>query len=441
MHLTTIRLLAISGLYLASTSASPVARRAVDQVEKIDFNAMFNGSLGTLPAMWLVSQGALAAFKTANSTHVVQRQDEQRRTDLENGAVMAAFISSMLTLPIKIHDEGVANGVCEALSASASGMGSAIVSQESGKKIFSGNSTDDDWEQGAIPGGVVGGAFGAVVGTTLSKTICNKLKKGGGKKPDLPNRPDSGLLKDLIESPTRILGDAACVVMNELLAEVGMDIAQRMHLAQQLRELLQLTELHGLARTVQHLTREMTRQIHALSDLVADAAGLAAAEAALASLASLAVESTAVLGIVQTVPLRVPSNPALENLQIITLHLSGTLELVASLPETAALAKGLRSGVYALRDQVDRQIQEQDAEDPKEEGPEVPKEEDSEHPKQDEPENDPLEDEEPVEDHDNVDVAPPPPPPPKKEPPPPIEECKVIKDCLWIFCVDRNKCP
>ncbi|KAJ4347504.1 hypothetical protein N0V95_005378 [Ascochyta clinopodiicola] len=389
--------------------------------------------------MWVVSQGALAALKSANPAHVVRRQDEQNRTDLENGGVMAAFIGSMLALPIKINDGGVANGVCEALSAAANGMGTAIVSQESGKAIFSGNSTDDDFQQGAVPGGFVGGSFNAVVGAMLTKTICDKLKTGGDKNLELPNRPGLSLLKDLIKSPTRLLGDAVCLAMSELLAEAGMDIARRMHLAQQLRELLQLTELHGLARTVQLLTREMTRQLHALSDLIADAAALTAAEAALASLASLAVESTAVLGIAQTVPIRVASNPALENLQTITIHLSVTFELVASLPETAALAKGLRSDVDALRNHVTRQIEQQNAGGPQEEGREDSKQNESEDP-QDEPKNNPPENEGPVEDSNDVAVPPPPPPPPEQEPPPPVEECVISISCVLFFCWESEKC-
>ncbi|KAF9690550.1 hypothetical protein EKO04_011509 [Ascochyta lentis] len=427
MRFTTTHFFAVFGLHLASTLASPVARRETHQVADLDFNDMFDGSLGTLPAMWLVSQGALAAFKTANSTHVIQRQDEQGRTDLENGGVMAAFISSMLTLPVKLFDGGMANGLCEALSGGASSMGSAVVSQESGKEIYGGNSTDDDFEQGAVPGGFIGGSFGAVVGTTLSKTICDKLKNGHDEKPKLPDRPGSDLLDELIKSPTRLMGDALCLATSELLEEIGVKLARRVHFAQQLRELLQLSELHGLARTVQHLTREMTRQMHALSDLVADAVALTAAEAALASLALLAVESTAVLGIVKVVSLKVPSNPALENLQTITLHLSATFELVASLPETAALAQGLRSGVKALHDQVTRQVKEQNAEDPDQEQP------DDEHP----------EDEENGDGPDNVGVPPPPPPPPEQEPPPPPpeeEECWWIEIC-FIVCVPVKKCP
>lgn len=120
MHLKTVHRFAIFGLRFFCTSASPVTRRGDHEYNDIDLNAVFDGTLGTLPALWLVSQGALAGFKSANSTHNIRRQEDQERTDLENGGVMAAFIATMLTLPVKMHDENPMHGFCEALLSGAS---------------------------------------------------------------------------------------------------------------------------------------------------------------------------------------------------------------------------------------------------------------------------------------------------------------------------------
>lgn len=357
MHFKLILSFIVFGLHLVNTWASPLATRDEHETKHIDYNAMFDGSLGNLPAMWLVSQGALAGFKTANSTHILRRQEDQARTDLENGAVMAAFISQMLLLPVKIHDKNAVQGMCQALFAGATAMGAAVVGQESGEEVFNGNSTsDDDLAQGALPAGFIGGSFTAVIGTTLSKTICDRFESKSSK-PELPTRPGLDALEDLVQLPGRILGDAACLAISNLASELGIDLARGLHFGQQLREILQVTEQIGLVDTVRHATTEMTRQVQSLSSLAKTPQNLAPAKAALAALAALAAESTLLLGIENSAtPTQIPENTALESIETITSHMGATLDFTATLPETAALATNLRPGMESLARAVRLQV-------------------------------------------------------------------------------------
>lgn len=443
MYFKGISFTAIIGLYLATVLASPVAQRQNTKYGELDYNNLFDGSLGTLPALWIVTQGALAGLNSTNSNHAVRRQNEETdtgRTDLEEGAVMGAFIGSLMTLPVKLKDDGLKKGLCDALTGGANAMASTVVSQESGKQIYRENTTSDDFEQGAVPGGFIGGPFGAIVGTTLSKTICDKWKKD---EPGLPSNPGHEGVLDLLKSSLRILGDATCLLMSDMFERLGVNQARGMHFSQQVRNLLERVGIHGPANSVGHMTREMIRQTNALSNLyTADAAALAIAEKALAALATMSIAGSAALGIKPPPPSNIPMDPSLRSLQSITSHLSATMELAESLSATSAGALTLRSAVKSLHEQVTRQVADSRAvKNPVKENPEdeSPKDEP---PNKDSEDKNPTKeptDEEPKDGEEIPPIIPPPPPPPEEEEK--EENCYYIEFCimLWI-CHDKLVC-
>lgn len=382
MRLNSIRSVAIYGLYLIGASASPVKRSDDDSDDEGKQNSetlfesasgvdshfykpesLFDGSLGTLPAIWLVSQGALAAFVSANSTHNVRRQEDQGRTELENGGVMAAFVGLMLTFPVKVYDENVYHALCETILGGASGMGGTVVSQESGKAIYEGNSTSNDFEQGVVPGGFIGGAFNAVVGTTLSKTICKHLKNEE-EKPDgpggIPKRRSFDDLKDLVKTQG-FLSDLPCMLIDSALSMTVPQLARRLHLGQQIRDLFRLAEQYGMHNTVQQLNMETIRQMRELANLAADKFALGAAGSALASLALMAKETSFILG-TDARTWDTPLYPDLGHLATIADHLSATIEFAATVPELAAIAQGMRPELQLLHEEVSKHMKKAEAE-------------------------------------------------------------------------------
>lgn len=165
MHFNIIFILAMLGLHAAAASSIQAT-----QSQNVDFNALLDGTLGSMPAMLLATHGALAALNStapslalrSETSSATDTSTAPANRDKENGAVMGSFIGAALLAPIRIQDGGVLTGICQTLVAGATAMGATVVGQEAGKGIYPHNSTAPDFEQGPVPGASIGGAFGVL---------------------------------------------------------------------------------------------------------------------------------------------------------------------------------------------------------------------------------------------------------------------------------------
>jgi hypothetical protein len=108
--------LAVLGLQVNSISAAPIEQNTV-----IDFNALLDGTLGTMPAKLLVAHGLLGAL---NGTATLARRSETSSISAsatttpdrskENGAVVGSLIGAALLAPLKIEDAGRLKGMPDA---------------------------------------------------------------------------------------------------------------------------------------------------------------------------------------------------------------------------------------------------------------------------------------------------------------------------------------
>lgn len=77
-----------------------------------NFNDMLDGSLGDMPAMWLVTHGALASLNSTKTSLAKRSEDlsapattsaAPANRDKDDGAVLGAFIGASLTSPTKLR--------------------------------------------------------------------------------------------------------------------------------------------------------------------------------------------------------------------------------------------------------------------------------------------------------------------------------------------------
>ena len=142
--------------FLGATVGAP---RTAAQDDSIDYNALLDGSLGYMPAQWMVSQGLLAEMDAANSTGTTILQgtststgtispssepSDDNRDDKENGAVLGTLIGGLLVpQAFNIIDDGLAAGVCKSLINGAGAMAGLVVGQEAGKSLYPAGDEND----------------------------------------------------------------------------------------------------------------------------------------------------------------------------------------------------------------------------------------------------------------------------------------------------------
>lgn len=249
--------------------------------DSVDFNTLLDGSLGYMPALWLVSHGALlelydnisSTAKTAQELAVTTgitisispQPSDTHRTSKESGAVLAGFIGGMLVPPIfNIIDSTIAGGLCKSLVNSAGAMASAVVGQEAGKTLYpegKHNSTASGFEQGVIPGAFFGSIVGAGADTALSRTLCDRLVPGFEKtwKAATPGT---------VERISRVLNRGLREVLTEHSKGMNVDAARATQFASQLEETLRLADHVGIADALEHLNRELISQTAQLTKAV-----------------------------------------------------------------------------------------------------------------------------------------------------------------------------
>ncbi|CBX91398.1 hypothetical protein IAQ61_010753 [Plenodomus lingam] len=265
--LFTITVLAFAGLTWGLTTPP---------TDALDFNELLDGSLGNMPALFLVSQGALlevyaadppqgvalggdlataATTSTATNSAAPSTQPaDVPRTGKENGAVLGAFISTLL-LPavMNVVDGTAAGGICKSLVSGAGAMVGSVVGQEAGKNLYpNGTSLEEasEFEQGVIPGTFIGGIAGSSVGTALSKTLCAKLV------PDLAKVFD-GLNPDAVTKMSRVLNRGLTDVLTSHLKDLGVQPAKALNFAHQMGETLRLADTVGMPDAFDFLNREL----------------------------------------------------------------------------------------------------------------------------------------------------------------------------------------
>ncbi|KAI4669064.1 uncharacterized protein J4E79_001107 [Alternaria viburni] len=243
------------------------ARQPIEPDLQIDFNALLDGSLGNLPAIWITSHSLLAEAAPSSNLTVSSRED---RTDKENGLVAAAFISSLL-IPAAtgIADNGVTGGLCNAIINGAGGMAGAVVGQEAGKTLYpQGNGTDGngtsapEMEQGIVPGAFIGSVVTNSLGTALAKSICDKFLPD---VEDVIKEAEAGVAGRVANSLNRGLKE----VLVSQLEDMGVETARAVQFASQMEETIRLVDSTGsLATAFEYLNRELATNTAELAEAV-----------------------------------------------------------------------------------------------------------------------------------------------------------------------------
>ena len=243
------------------------ARQSIEPDLQIDFNALLDGSLGNLPAIWITSHSLLAEAAPSSNLTVSSRED---RTDKENGLVAAAFISSLLVpAATGIADNGVTGGLCNAIINGAGGMAGAVVGQEAGKTLYpQGNGTDGngtsapEMEQGIVPGAFTGSVVTNSLGTALAKSICDKFLPD---VEDVIKEAEAGVAGRVANSLNRGLKE----VLVSQLEDMKVETARAVQFASQLEETIRLVDSTGsLATAFEYLNRELATNTAELAEAV-----------------------------------------------------------------------------------------------------------------------------------------------------------------------------
>ncbi|KAG9194349.1 hypothetical protein G6011_04384 [Alternaria panax] len=340
--------------------------------QAVDFDALLDGSLGNLPALWLTYSGILA--EAAHSLETEDRQLEvpgldtifnlpatklsprDDRTDKENGAVAGTFMSSML-VPVVTGslDDGLTEGLCKSLINGATGMAGAYIGQEMGKVLYppgngtSGNGTSASGiEQGIVPGTFFGSVVTNTLGTGLTKSICEAFL------PELMKSIEYGAA-DIAEQTARTLNQGFKEVLTTHLTEnLEVDAARAVRFASQMEETLRIVDNTGsLAKAVEFLNQEL---VATTGDVAEAVVANLASKPAISSLAQLSLKTLASLPIQGTPGLAMfPFDRAAEPKKLMSRfmsHFENTQEFAKSLggpvaesattvtPAVEALAEG-----------------------------------------------------------------------------------------------------
>ncbi|KAL5118588.1 hypothetical protein ACEQ8H_003439 [Pleosporales sp. CAS-2024a] len=247
MHLLFLILASWFNPALATSSSQPPTPPSLPK--PVDLNTLLDGSLGFFPSTWLASKAILLELHTNNIQKRSIEDTISNRTDKENGAVMATFISGMLWPAFfSIQDNGAAGGLCRALMMSAGSMTSALVGQEAAKNIYDNNSTSSQFEQGVIPGSFIGSVVGGGAGYALARTLCTRLI------------PEFGPWLKGIEGPkaetARLLTRALPHILTKHLEDLGMDSARAIKFADQLTNTIRLADELTLADAYKFLEQQ-----------------------------------------------------------------------------------------------------------------------------------------------------------------------------------------
>ncbi|KAF2852467.1 hypothetical protein T440DRAFT_506389 [Plenodomus tracheiphilus IPT5] len=263
--LITIAVVAMAPL----VSSSPVINTAF--ADRLKFDSLLDGSLGNMPALFLVSQGALLEVHAAASPNeVALAQDPAAtatasappstqsagtlRTGKEDGAALGVFISSMIVpTAVNIAEGTLAGGICKSLVAGVGGMLGAVVGQEARKIIYPNGTTNtsaSELEQGIIPGTFIGGIAGNSVGTALSKTLCTKLVS------DL-EKVFQEMNPDAVTKMSRVLNRGLTEVLTAHLKGLSVKEAKAVTFAHQLESTLQLADKLGMPDAFDFLNRKL----------------------------------------------------------------------------------------------------------------------------------------------------------------------------------------
>lgn len=320
----------------------------------VDINAILDGTLGDMPAMWLATHGALAALNHTTPSLVLRGETPSApasasaapaNRDKANGAVVGAFVGAALLAPIKIKDAepgGMLKGICQTLVAGGTGMAAAVVGQEAGKRIYGTNSSAPDFEEGLIPGAFIGGVVGSTVGTALAKSLCEIGVPGFKEFLGDLNALDLDRINSMIDKGLPQILDA---VLNDL----GVDSARAARFSGQLQQSLHFVHLRGPADAVDYLTRELTRESSQLADaLVSGSAGLASP--AINAFAGFGAMSGAALGLPPIVPSIVAAASAISSLQSLTGQLASTVDFARTLSSTSGSTAQIQSAAHTLHD-------------------------------------------------------------------------------------------
>jgi len=342
--------------FLLTCSAAPTQ---TDQQPQVDFNALLDGSLGNMPALWIASQALLVELNQtddANSppTKALAQSapapspSDSDRTDKENGAVMATFISGLMIPAIfSIKDKGPAEGLCSALMQSAGGMTGALVGQEVAKDLYGNDTTASEFEQGVVPGAFFGSIAGNGAGTLLSRALCSKLVPDFGKwwkdmHPDVITKASKPLNRGL----QRILS-------THLEEHLGVETSRAIQFASQLTETMRLIDHTNPVQAMEYLNNQLTEVQGELARGIAKTTNPPAMPA-LEAMVRMSTKFSYFTGKIPNQPL--PKDP-LSLYQRFTSHYTKYLEAAKKIPKLSKVAGDLKQVADGLNNAANKAVQ------------------------------------------------------------------------------------
>ena len=351
MHTSVIMKLALLGLQFAVGSAlTPTQDRA------LDWNTMLDGSLGAMPAMVLISYGALAALNNTTpslasrseiSSSPASPSSAPANRDKDNGAVLAGFIGTAIAAPLKIEQGGMLKGICQTLVGGATAMASTVIGQEVGRGIYGTNSSAADIEEGMVPGAFISGPIGGYVGAQLGTSLC-----------EIGAANITEFLKDLTdierEMARATLDQGLSQIVNAAMQDLGVEPARAVSFANHMVQGLRYIHLNGPASSLDHMTRELTRIAAQLATSLADGT-TALTLPAIGALAAWGTMNGAALGLPAVAPAAstvMAAAPALGALQVLSGQMTNVLSFASSLsaaagstPQAYLAAETLQNGL------------------------------------------------------------------------------------------------
>lgn len=379
MRLILTPILACISLSLFSAAASPLAPRENAQIHAqaltrrggpsfTTLNRLFDGTLGTLPALWLVSQGALAGFLSANSTRNERRPKDPATLNIENGGVMASYVARMLTVFVEQYDYSLYSKLCEPIINGETTLAHSVIDPASSKAISNGDLIPDEFEQLVIPGSFLASPLGVIIGTSFSSTLCEAFKRDAAswdtpmdetypQLDKIPKRRTARDLEDLAVNQGGLL-NMQDILADAALSSVG-DQAKRMFIARQLRDVFSLVDQHGMLDSFWYINREIVRQLHDLADLASrDRSAFETAGEALKAFRALTEETANDFGIEVTWR-QVENDPSFEDFATVVKRVTASLKHASRISELALMVKTLWPQLQVLDWQVRKRIEEQ----------------------------------------------------------------------------------
>jgi len=346
--------------FLLTCSAAPTQ---TDQQPQVDFNALLDGSLGDMPALWIASQALLVELNQTNDANFPPTKalaqsapapspSGSGRADKENGAVMAAFIGGMMIPAVfSIKDKGPAQGLCSALMQSAGSMTGALVGQEVAKGLYGNDTTASEFEQGVVPAAFIGSIAGNGAATAVSRTLCSKLVPDFGK-----------WWKDMhpgdIAKTSRLLNRGLQPVLSTHLEGLGVETSRAVQFASQLSEIMRMIDRVDRPRAFEHLNRQMTDVSAELASGIAET-DLPPARPALEAMVRLTAQAGEWIHPDATNPLPLETTPpkTLGLFERFLGHYKKYLDAAKKIPKVGKVAGDLQKVIGGLQDSTKKAVQ------------------------------------------------------------------------------------